>query len=67
MTEEWKGLTPDQKKIHEATSNREKERYEREMKEYKKKLAAEGGAVDKQVGKKRPAAAPKAAKGKEEA
>lgn len=37
-------------------STREKERYEREKKEYIKKKAAEGGVVEKQVGKKRPAA-----------
>lgn len=38
------------------------------MVEYKKKVAESGAAVEKQAGKKRPAAAPagKAAKGKEE-
>jgi len=39
MTEEWKALTDDQKKQYDAMSGREKERYEREMRAYKEKLA----------------------------
>jgi hypothetical protein len=37
MTDEWKNLTPEQKIKYEELSNREKERYEREMREYRKK------------------------------
>lgn len=39
MTEEWKGLTAEQKVQYDEISNREKQRYEREMKEYRKKLS----------------------------
>jgi len=37
MTDEWKVLTPDQKTQFEQMQNREKERYQREMRDYKKK------------------------------
>lgn len=63
MTEEWKGLTDPQKKQYEEMSNREKDRYEREMREYRKKQS--GGnpeaAPEKLAGKKRPAASPQKA------
>lgn len=59
MTEEWKVLTDAQKEDYVAASNREKERYEREMKVYKakkaneQKAAASGDVGEKIVGKKR--------------
>jgi hypothetical protein len=37
MTEEWKALTDADKVQYDELSQREKDRYEREMKEYRKK------------------------------
>ena len=37
MTDEWKAMTADDKIQYDEMSNRGKERYEREMTEYKKK------------------------------
>lgn len=54
MTAEWKELTVDEKKQYDAMSQREKDRYENQMKEYRKKQAASGEGGDKLVGKKRP-------------
>ena len=67
MTEEWKALTDVEKVDHNAASDREKQRYEQQMRVYKDKkareaaaAAAHGGEVadGKVVGKKRPATAP---------
>ena len=41
MTEEWKNMSDADKRRHEDESNRGKERYEREMTEYKKKTGAD--------------------------
>lgn len=72
MSEEWKQLTEADKLIYQATSDREKEKYERDMKAFKEKIAKSGEAAeaanaaaaakagDKIVGKKRPATAPAA-------
>ena len=69
MTEEWKSFTDDAKKPYHDLSQKEKDRYEREMREYKEKLAKEaavsGDKEDKLAGKKRPATAtPQKGKGK---
>jgi hypothetical protein len=37
MTDEWKLLTPEQKKLYEEMQGREKARYEAEMRDYRKK------------------------------
>ena len=50
MTEEWKNLTPEQKVWYEQLSQTEKDRYEREMREYKKKLGASEAAPAKKGG-----------------
>ena len=50
MTEEWKNLTPEQKVRYEQLSQTEKDRYEREMREYKKKLGASEAAPAKKGG-----------------
>ena len=39
MSEEWRGLTDEQKKPYQAESEVNKKRYEAEMKAYKAKLA----------------------------
>ncbi len=65
MSEEWKTLTDAQKVQYQALSDKAKERYMKEMHNYKEKLAKAVGAeasdkVESIVGKKRPAASPKA-------
>jgi hypothetical protein len=72
MTEEWKALTDEDKAQHVAASDREKQRYEGEMKVFKEKKAKEAAAekaaaaekpAEKVAGAKRPAsAAPKGEK-----
>jgi len=37
MTDEWKKLTSEQKKKYEDLSQHEKDRYEREMRDYRSK------------------------------
>ena len=67
MTEEWKVLTAENKGQYEEMQNREKERYAREMREYKKKQEKDGVPVEKPekiVGKKRPATAKNPSKSK---
>lgn len=72
MSEEWKALTDDQKLQYQQASDREKEKYNREMRAFKEKLAKANEAAEvpvevkedkpeKVVGKKRSASdAPKA-------
>ena len=68
MSEEWKTLDDNAKVQYQAMSDREKEKYDREMKVYKDKIAKANAVADaaadkgeKQVGKKRNAPAPKVA------
>lgn len=68
MSEEWKALGDDQKHQYQQESDRAREHYQKEMVEFKAKQAklkaAEGAAAGEgQVGKKRPAAQEKVAKG----
>lgn len=70
MSEEWKTLTEAEKQVYQATSDREKEKYDRDMKVFREKIAKQGEAAadaaaqakggEKIVGKKRPATAPAA-------
>jgi hypothetical protein len=39
MSEEWKTLTEGDKRIYQATSDKAKEKYEREMRAFKEKIA----------------------------
>jgi hypothetical protein len=56
MSEEWRGMSDEQKVQYDQLAVGQKQRYEREKAEYQKKqAAAHGGASDKVVGKKRPA------------
>jgi hypothetical protein len=67
MTEEWKALTDDEKVQYVGASNREKQRYEGEMRVFREKKAKELAAekasavitkpAEKLVGAKRPASA----------
>jgi hypothetical protein len=67
MTEEWKALTDDEKVQYVGASNREKQRYEGEMRVFRDKKARELAAekaqtvvakpAEKLVGAKRPASA----------
>lgn len=71
MTEEWKALNDDQKVQYDQMSGREKDRYEREMKVYREKMAREAPPAaekeEKIAGKKRPASStPQKSKAKEE-
>lgn len=71
MSEEWKALGENEKEVYQQTSDREKEKYMREMRAFKEKLAKAGDvaeanpekATEKVVGKKRggPGAGAKAA------
>ena len=67
MTEEWKVLTEEEKRPYVENSNREKERYDGQMKVFREKkqkeaaiekaAAAEAKAAEKLAGAKRPASA----------